>query len=88
MATDPTMELFSSVSPSAPPGDGDDVYDAREREIEGGGGGGDDAPGTLHLAVSQTFPAYLAPRTPLHVLTSSSAPIYFSHHCHLPKRET
>ena len=53
MATmDATMELFgSAAAPSAPPSDGDDTYDAREREIEGGGGA--DAPGTLHLAVSR-----------------------------------
>ena len=44
------MELFASASPSAPPREGDDTYDAREREIEGGGG---DTPGTLHLSVSQ-----------------------------------
>jgi hypothetical protein len=62
MATmDATMELFgSAAAPSAPPIDGDDTYDAREREIEGGGGA--DAPGTLHLAVSrQKMYLYLCP---------------------------
>lgn len=57
MSTDPTMALFGSAAPSAPPGGVDDAYDsngqeAREREIEGGGGG---AP-TLRLSVSSQIP--------------------------------
>lgn len=67
------MELFTSASPSAPPREGDDTYDAREREIEGGG---DDPPRTLHLSVSRIF-FYLLP----HALKQ----IIFSHLFRQPK---
>ena len=76
MATmDPTMELFgSAAAPSAPPSDGDDTYDAREREIEGGGGA--DAPGTLHLAVSRLV--YLLSTTTAHAFLLFRDPIISS----------
>ena len=74
MATmDPTMELFgSAAAPSAPPSDGDDTYDAREREIEGGGGA--DAPGTLHLAVSRQVYLLSTTTTTAHAFLFISGP--------------